>query len=33
MEGDVSVVEQFNNQLTLIGVMIVDIIFITDKEF
>jgi hypothetical protein len=33
MEGDVSVVEQFNNQLTLIGVMIVDIIFITDKKF
>jgi hypothetical protein len=33
MEGDVSVVEQFNNQHTLIGVMIVDFIFITDKKF
>jgi hypothetical protein len=33
MGGDVSVVEQFNNQLMLIGVMIVDFIFITDKKF
>jgi hypothetical protein len=33
MEDDVSVVEQFNNQLTLIGVMIVGFIFITDKKF